>query len=477
MDDGKNSSSYKMRGSDCRRILNALPRLAMLIDLEGRIRFWNEGGEHVFGYTPVEAEGQHVWFLYPDRNEAIFREELIRLKRGESIDATFRGRHKDGSRIWVDVKRHILTMGDGEELILGTASDITEAVETKRDFARNERKMQSILDTAVEGIITIDETATIESFNKAAEKIFGYSAAEVIGKNVKILMPSPYYEEHDQYMQNYLETGEKRIIGIGREVRGKRKNGDIFPMSLAVSEVKVDGETIFTGIVRDISSRRRLENEILQISEEERRKIGQELHDGLGQMLTGIGLIAQNLANKLKSNELPGAEDVQEIADMVREADQQARSLSHGLVHMEIEEEGLEVALKQLCRRARRLFNIECHLNLDSMPAVEDKVAILHLYRIVQEAISNAVKHGYATTVNVQVQMEKRYLELRVLDNGVGFSNTKDSSKEKGIGVNTMIYRANMLGGYLNIGENSEGQTVVNCRFPLSEFENSNKQD
>jgi PAS domain S-box-containing protein len=122
-----------------------------------------------------------------------------------------------------------------------------------------EERMRAILETAVEGIITIDEAGTIESFNPASEKIFGYGASEVIGKNVNLLMPAPYREQHDGYLANYIRTGQARIIGIGREVTGKRKDGTVFPMDLAVSEVLLADRRLFTGFVRDITDRKRAE--------------------------------------------------------------------------------------------------------------------------------------------------------------------------------------------------------------------------
>ena len=129
----------------------------------------------------------------------------------------------------------------------------------------NER-LRAILETAVEGIITIDEHGIIESFNPAAEKAFGYQAPEVVGKNVKVLMPAPYREEHDGYMANYLRTGHARIIGIGREVVGRRKDGSEFPIDLAVSEVRLAGQRLFTGFVRDISERKRSEARLSELA-------------------------------------------------------------------------------------------------------------------------------------------------------------------------------------------------------------------
>ena len=126
-------------------------------------------------------------------------------------------------------------------------------------LAATEARMHALLEAAVDGILSIDERGIIQLINPAAERLFGYLANEVIGKNVKMLMPSPYQEEHDGYIDRYLATGQKKIIGIGREVVGLRKDGTTFPMDLSVAEARVGGERIFLGIVRDISERKRSE--------------------------------------------------------------------------------------------------------------------------------------------------------------------------------------------------------------------------
>ena len=162
-----------------------------------------------------------------------------------------------------------------------------------------EERLRAILETAVEGIITIDESGIIESFNTAAEKIFGYKAREVIGRNVSVLMPSPHREQHDSYINSYRHTGHAKIIGIGREVSGRRKDGTIFPMDLSVSEVKLADRRLFTGFVRDITERKQMEKQLLEISDREQRRIGYDLHDGLCQELAGIELMSEVLEQKL----------------------------------------------------------------------------------------------------------------------------------------------------------------------------------
>src|SRR5687767_3678404 len=116
-----------------------------------------------------------------------------------------------------------------------------------------EERMRSVVNHVIDGIITIDEAGTVTTFNPAAERVFGYAAVEVIGQNVKMLMPEPYHGEHDGYISNYKATGKAKIIGIGREVTGRRKNGTTFPMELAISEFRLGVNRYFTGIVRDIT--------------------------------------------------------------------------------------------------------------------------------------------------------------------------------------------------------------------------------
>ncbi len=328
----------------------------------------------------------------------------------------------------------------------------------------SEAKAQSILETTVDGIITIDADGTIESFNQAAEEIFGYKAEEVIGRNVKMLMPTPYREEHDEYLRSYHETGRKRIIGIGREVRGRRKDGSVFPMDLAVSEVDLGDRTIFTGIVRDITERRRLETEILNVSEEERRRIGQDLHDGLGQMLTGIGLLGQDLAEQLAAEGHERADDMAEITDHIKEADQYARDLSHGLIPVDVEANGLTEALRRLSQNAERLFDVECTFREVETVLIHENTVATHLYRIAQEAVSNAVRHGEADAINIILAAGEDQLRLQVRDDGIGFDD--DAVDDSGMGVHIMNYRARIVGGTLEVSSEIGAGTVITCTLP-----------
>jgi two-component system, LuxR family, sensor kinase FixL len=329
----------------------------------------------------------------------------------------------------------------------------------EQKLRESEARARSILRTTVDAIITIDDRGSIRTFNRAAEKLFQFTASEVVGKNVNVLMPQPYRREHDDYINNYHRTGKRKIIGIGRDVTGKRKDGSTFPMYLAVSEVNVNGQRLYTGIVRDITEQRRLEQEVLRISEHERHRIGQDLHDGLGQMLTGISLINKNIAQSLKDEGHPLAEEVDEITGLVKEADEFARSLSRGLIPVEFDEQGLTAALERLIKNAERLLNIKCKLNSTGNIIFEDTTSLIHLYRIAQEATSNAVKHGNASEVHVTLEANEERLILKIEDNGTGFPENWD--KQKGLGVRIMVFRARLIGANLEIETGKLGGAAI----------------
>jgi two-component system sensor kinase FixL len=266
-------------------------------------------------------------------------------------------------------------------------------------------------------------------------------------------------------MDPYPETRERHMIGLGREVTGIRQDGSTFPMYLAVSEVKLPNQHIFTGIVRDISEQRRLEQEVLRISEHERQRIGQDLHDGLGQMLTGIGLITKNLSRQLADQHHDLAEEAEEISSLIKEADEQARTLARGLVPGEFDEKGLEAALERLKQNAEKLFDIEFSLEVIGDLDFDDATQAIHLYRIAQEGVSNAVKHGAATKVAVHLASTETHIRLRVADNGTGFAEDWDA--EGGLGVRIMQFRARLIGGNLEISDIPDKGAVITCTIPV----------
>ena len=273
-------------------------------DLDGRITDWNRGAERTYGYTEAEALRLHSGDLVPEDERAVHEGIIARITRGEEVES-FETRRvtKDGRLldVWLTVTK--LTDDRGNPIAIATTErDITQQKRAENALAENERRLRSIVDTAADAIITMDEQCIIESFNPAAERMFGYSAAEAIGQNVKIIMSSPEREEHDGYVADYLKTGIKKILGTTREVQSRRKDGSTFQSELSVTEFYVGGQRHFAGVHRDVSERKALQRELLTIASEEQRRIGQDLHDVVGQELTGLGMLAGSLAETLREH-------------------------------------------------------------------------------------------------------------------------------------------------------------------------------
>ena len=429
---------------------------------------WSEETYRIVGRSSQTKPVPHTEFA----NKIVHKDDRVRfndafiqtIEDAVPLDLEHRIVRPNGSTRYVSVKAEPITRGDNKVVhILGTILDITEQKHAENKHQKNYEQIKAILDTTVDAIITISDQGTILSFNKAAEKIFGYEAEEVIGQNVKILMPSPYHEEHDGYIHNYVDTGHRKIIGIGREVVGRRKDGAVFPMELAVSEIKLDHTRIFTGLVRDISERRQLELEILRISEYERQNIGQELHDGLGSQLSGIGMICQLLARKMKKAEHPESSEVVEIAEQVKEADYLARNIARGLVPVSPEPSGLRQALHRLAETTERTYGVTCTVKEEAEVLLEDNAVSTHLYRIAQEAFSNAVRHGKPERIVARLAIVDDELILEVSDDGIGIPDTLP--KEKGVGLRTMKHRASVIRGKLSVKRGEKGGTVVSCRL------------
>ena len=341
----------------------------------------------------------------------------------------------------------------------------------KRALQDRGARMAAVIDTALEGIVTIDERGIIESVNPAACRLFGYEPAELFGRNVNMLMPEPYHGEHDGYMLNYLRTGNARIIGIGREVSGLRKDGSVFPLHLGVSEFRVGGKRMFTGQVRDMTERRRLEREVLEIGSQEQMRIGHDLHDGLCQELTGVSFALEVLGKKLEARSAPETASIRKVAELIDQSISHARALAHGLQPVSLEATGLESALQELAAKTERLFRVSCLFVGEGTVLVHDNTVATHVYRIAQEAIGNAIKHGKAKTIMVDLAVHAGQLALTITDDGVGLSKVS-AGGGKGIGLQTMAYRAGMVGGTLVVrpGERGAG-TVVVCTVPLRQVE------
>ena len=236
------------------------------IDEMGCITAFDEVAVRLFGYESIEVVGQNVSMLMPEPYHSQHDGYLARYHQTSTPHVIGKGREvtgqrKDGSLfpVWLAVNE--VTFGR-DRLFVGCIVDLSDLKATKADLLSSTKVTRAILETAVNPIITIDAKGHICSFNPAAERMFQYTASEVIGCNVNLLMPSPYREEHDGYLSRYLHEGNPRIIGVGREVTAQRKDGSIVPIHLSVGAMEITGEPMFVGIISDISEQKRHEAEL-----------------------------------------------------------------------------------------------------------------------------------------------------------------------------------------------------------------------
>ncbi len=317
--------------------------------------------------------------------------------------------------------------------------------------------------TAHEAIFLIDIHGIIQFINPAAETLFGYTAEELLGENIKQLTPSPHREKHDRYITDYLQTGIKKIIGSGRQLIGQRKDGSQFPMYLSIGEIRLKHTHLFAGLIMDLSTQQKLQREILAIPAREQQRIGEELHDGLGQQLTGLSMLAESLLNKASK---PEYELADQLASGLHEALTQVRALSRGLMPVQIYADGFIISLQEITESIELQSHIPIKLQIDDAVLLFDDATASHLYRIVQESLNNAVKHADASQINVSLKIEQDHGLLEIIDNGIGIPPNLDGSS--GLGLNIMKHRCGLFDGEITINPAGKCGTQVRCRFPIN---------
>ena len=261
-------------------------------DVDGRILYWTTGCERLYGWSREEALGKMVHELLSTKYPLSRSDIVAKLRTDGSWQGEIEHLRKDGSfvsisSLWVAKKSEDLIHS-----VLQNNSDITGLKRAQCEIAAREAHLRSILDTVPQAMVVINDKGVVASFSAAASQLFGYSSDEVVGRNVRMLMPEPYQTEHDGYIERYLSSGEARIIGFGRVVKGLTKDGAVFPMELAVGEARSNGQRIFTGFLRDLTSRQKMEEELRQSQKME----------AIGQLAGGLAHDFNNLLTVITGN-------------------------------------------------------------------------------------------------------------------------------------------------------------------------------
>ncbi|MGF1612288.1 MAG: PAS domain S-box protein [Kiloniellales bacterium] len=408
----------------------------VVIDGSGTIRSYNRACEALFGFTAEETIGQNVKMLMP----APYREEhdgyIESYRRtGErkiiGIGREVVGQRKDGTTFPMELSVGEARRG-GEPIFIGIIRDITERKAAEQALRDSEAQLRAVFDTAVDGLVVIDGSGIIQSYNRACESLFGYRAQEAIGRNVKMLMPAPYREEHDGYIASYRLTGERKIIGIGREVVGQHKDGTTFPMELSVGEARRGNEPIFIGIIRDITERKAAERALKQKAAEllgknvELEQFAYAASHDLQEPLRMVGsyceLLQRRYAGKLDSDAdeflsyaVDGASRMRAlIQDLLRLARLSAHEMVRQPVDCNAVLDRCRIDLKTAIDESR------AEITSDPLPVIEgDGTQIGQLFL---NLLGNAIKFRDRLAPRVHVSVEEGQGEWRfaVQDNGIG---------------------------------------------------------
>jgi len=486
----------ELRSSDerFRLLVNGVRDYAIyLLDRAGNVTSWAPGAEQIFGYREDDILGEHFscTYLQEDRDAGVATTELAEAARAGSVEQRRWRVGRDGSRFWgVGVLTALYDAG----------SRVRGYVEVMRDLTqqhRSEALLKSIVDTVVDGIITIDGNGRIESFNHAAESIFGYEAHEVIGSNVKILMPQPYHGEHDAYLEKYARSAEAGIIGNGREVRGRRKDGTSFPLDLAVSRFEQEGRTCFTGLVRDLTARRKMER---QLQEAQKMEAMGQLAAGVAHdfnnLLTVISGYSDLLLHTLEPED-PVHPQVSEIHDAARRASSLTRQLLAASRQQVLEPRVLDVneIVADSSRMLRRLigedikFDTVLGAGLPSVLADPGQIGqvLLNLAVNARDAMPSGGRLIIETAaIEVEGRLAAsprhlntgRYVRIAVSDTGHGmdaetatrvfepFFTTKGVGKGTGLGLSVVHGIVKQSGGAIDVYSEPGTGTVFKIYLP-----------
>ncbi len=326
------------------------------------------------------------------------------------------------------------------------------------DLRASELRFRSMFESHAAVMLLVDpETGAIVDANPTAARFYGHSVSKLREMRIEHLS-----------LETGLSEGQRPTAAAHPAIRvfhHRLASGATRTVEVHSSPVDVAGRRLLFSIVHDITERKQLEKRILDIGDEERHRIGQDLHDSLGGHLTGLALLGKGLANTLSQQGIPEAEIAREFVQGINDAVAQTRSIARGLCPVGLGKLGLASSLEEYASSVSRMLRVDCRASIRGEVVVRDETVALHLYRIVQEAVNNAVRHGQARNVRIRLTAGKDALILQVRDDGRGLP--REVEKARGMGLRTMQYRADVLGARLEVSSRAGKGVLISCRLSL----------
>ncbi|MGE5617138.1 MAG: PAS domain S-box protein [Bacillota bacterium] len=459
------------------------------VDEEQKIILFNAAAERIFQRQRSSAIGQPLDLLIPERFRRMHKQHVERFgdtwvttrTMGAGGRLELWGLRANGEEFPIDasISQH---RENGRKIYNVILRDATERVRAAEIARQSEERLRGILDSAMDAIITVDESQRVVLFNKAAEAVFGWLRGEAIGSRLDKFIPSRFRAAHGEHIRRFADTGiSTRRMGESRIVMGLRRNGEEFPIDASISQIAEGGQRLYTVILRDVTRRvksdeelRRSREEIRELAmaatnarEQEKSRIARELHDELGQALTALKIDI----GWLRDNAMGGDGVAEKIAAMQRLVDSTvaaARRISADLRPLMLDDLGLAAAAEWLVQNFTEHTGIPC-----SMDAAEEDLDLQDphataVFRVLQESLTNIAKHAGASQVDVKVERRKGRMAITIRDDGRGFT-PQGATKPGSYGLLGVRERASLLGGEVAI-ESAPGRgTTVRMDLPLAE--------
>jgi PAS domain S-box-containing protein len=451
------------------KMFSAIHVLVAYMDRDFNFIRVNEKYAVADGHPPEYYVGKNHFALFPnEENEKIFEQVLRTGKPFFIHERPFEyAYHKERGVSYWDWSLQPVRGEDGKITgLLLSLLDVTERKRAQMAVAESERRFRGIFEQSFDFMWVLDTNGTILDVNRVPLEFCQVAADGMVGKSFVSAPCWPASAQGRKRLRNAVHSAREGAR-VRFETRLAGAGGREMVLDFAVLPVRDEaGKTVLLiAEGRDISEQRRLETRIQEIAAEERAQVGRDLHDSLGQQLTGCSFLIRGLQKKLAAKSVSEAEEAERIAGLLGNAIMQTRALARGLCPVSLTEDGLLTALEQLAWNVENIFGIGCSFKYDGRVSVRDAVIASNMYYIAQEAVNNAVRHSKARKMRLRLNLAKGHLSLAVSDDGVGIP--KDVAEGKGMGLAVMRQRAKAIGAQLNVRAVPAGGTLVACLVPL----------